>query len=263
MADRLKGKIALVFGAGSVGPGWGNGKAAAVAYAREGAIDHAVDVNPAASEETRGIIAGEGGTAVAHAADVRQSDDILRVVQAVQKQHGRIDILHNNVGMTAMGGSVELAEAEWHRILDLNATSVFLACKHVLPIMRAQQKGAIVNISSAAAIRVGRYPYIAYNAAKAAVNQMTQAIAIENARQGIRCNAIMPGLMDTPLIHQQIVGQYGSTEEMIKARNEGSPTGKMGDGWDVAWAAVFLASDEAKFVNGVCLPVDGGSHCRG
>ncbi|MGE0725870.1 MAG: SDR family NAD(P)-dependent oxidoreductase, partial [Alphaproteobacteria bacterium] len=236
MADRLKGKVALVFGAGSVGPGWGNGKATAVAFAREGAIVHAVDVNPAAAEETRTIIAGEGGACLAHAADVRRSDDIARVVAATVERHGRIDVLHNNVGMTAMGGAVELDEAEWRRILDLNATSVFLARKHVLPIMRAQRKGAIVNISSLAAIRVGRYPYIAYNAAKAAVNQMTRAIAIENARQGIRCNAIMPGLMDTPLIHQQIAGQYSSTEEMIKARNEGSPTGKMGDGWDVAWA---------------------------
>jgi NAD(P)-dependent dehydrogenase (short-subunit alcohol dehydrogenase family) len=262
MANRLDDKIALVFGAGSVGPGWGNGKATAVLFAREGAKVVGVDVNRAAAEETRAIIAEAGGTGHAEVADVTKSDQIRAVVDRTMQRYGRIDVLHNNVGITEMGGPVELSEESWHRVMDINATSIFLTCKHVLPIMEKQGKGAIVNISSIAAIRYTGYPYVAYYAAKAAVNQFTVGLALQYAAKGIRVNAIMPGLMNTPLIHQQISGQYKTAEEMVAARDALVPTGKMGTGWDIANAALFLASDDASYITGVCLSVDGGLHAK-
>jgi NAD(P)-dependent dehydrogenase (short-subunit alcohol dehydrogenase family) len=259
---RLKDKVALVFGAGSVGPGWGNGKASAVSYAREGAVAICVDIKLAAAMETVGIIAGEGGRAEAHACDVTDGAEVEALVAAVAKRHGCIDILHNNVGTTTMGGPPDLTEDQWRRALDTNVTGAFLACKHVIPHMLARKKGVITNISSVAAIRYTGYPYASYYAAKGAVNQFTVGIAIQYARDGIRANAIMPGMMDTPLIHQQISGQYASAEEMVKARHEATPMGRMGTGWDIANAAVFLASDEAQYITGVCLPVDGGLTAR-
>jgi NAD(P)-dependent dehydrogenase (short-subunit alcohol dehydrogenase family) len=262
MAKRLEGKIALVFGAGSVGPGWGNGKATAALFAREGAKVVGVDVNPAAAEETRVIIAEAGGTFHVEVADVTKSDQIRSVVERTMQRFGRIDVLHNNVGITEMGGPVELSEESWHRVMDINATSIFLTCKHVLPIMEKQGKGAIVNISSIAAIRYTGYPYVAYYAAKAAVNQFTVGLALQYAAKGIRVNAIMPGLMNTPLIHQQISGQYKTAEEMVAARDALVPTGKMGTGRDIANAALFLASDDASYITGVCLSVDGGLHAK-
>lgn len=262
MAGRLQDKVAIVFGAGSVGEGWGNGKATAVVFAREGATVACVDRNAEAAAETASIITGEGGRASAHACDVTRSDQVKAVVDAVMGLEGRIDVLHNNVGFAQMGGPIELSEADWQRTFDLNIKGCFLACKHVLPVMLAQKKGAIVNISSLAAIRYTGYPYSAYYASKAAVNQFTVGLALQYAKDGIRANAILPGMMDTPLIYQQIAGQYASKEEMVAARNAATPTGRMGTGWDIAHAAAFLASDEAGFINGVCLPVDGGASCK-
>ena len=262
MPGRLKDKVALVFGAGSVGEGWGNGKAAAVAYAREGAAVAAVDLKIRAAEETRRIIEGEGGRAAAHAADVTRLDEIQQVVGAVHGAFGRIDILHNNVGMNIPGGPVEATEESWDRVMAVNAKSVFLTCKCVLPIMERQGAGAIVNISSLASIRWVGYPYISYYASKAAVNNVTRAIAVQYAEKGIRANSILPGLMNTPHIYQQISGYYASAEEMVRAREAIPPMKRMGDGWDVAWAAVFLASDEARYITGVELCVDGGLHCK-
>ncbi len=262
MAERLQQKIALVFGAGSSGPGWGNGKAVAVEFAREGAKVIAVDLNLAAAEETRRFIEQEGGSCTALAADVTNSESVKGAVTAPMAQYGCIDILHKNVGVTKMGGPVELAEEEWHRAIDLNLTSVYLTCKHVLPIMVHQGSGAIINISSLAAIRYTGYPYFAYYVAKAGVNQATVAIALQYAAQGIRANAIVAGFIDTPLIHTQISGQYASSDEMIRERNRLTPMGRMGTAWDIAKAAVFLASDEAQYITGVCLPVDGGASAR-
>lgn len=262
MADRLAGKVALVVGAGSSGPGWGNGKAAAVAYAREGARVACLDLSEAAAAETAHIIVEEGHEAAAFAADVTDPGSVSGAVAAVLRQFERIDVLHNNVGATAMGGPDELDEEAWHRAIDLNVGSVYRTCRAVLPHMRARRSGAIVNISSLAAIRWIGYPYFAYSAAKAAVNQATVAIALQYAPDGIRANAIMPGLMDTPMIYQQIAGRYASPEEMVAARGRMVPLGRMGDAWDVAAAAVFLASDEARFITGVCLPVDGGQSCN-
>ena len=258
----LKDRVALVFGAGCVGPGWGNGNAASVAYAEAGAIVACVDRDLAAAEATAALVAERGGTAHALAADVTDGASMERAVGTVLERHGAIDVLHNNVGLAGMGGPVELDEAAWDRLIAVNLKGVFLACKHVLPVMQRQGKGAIVNISSVAAIRWTGYPYAAYYAAKAGVNQLTVGIALQYAREGIRANAIMPGLMDTPLIHQQIVGQYASDEAMVAARNAACPMGRMGTAWDVANAAVFLASDAAAYITGVCLPVDGGQSCR-
>jgi NAD(P)-dependent dehydrogenase (short-subunit alcohol dehydrogenase family) len=261
MADRLKGKTAIVFGAGSSGPGWGNGKAAAVAYAREGASIACVDLVQAAAEETAAIIAGEGGAALAIAADVTSQASVEAAASAAVERFGRIDILHNNVGFTHMGGPVELSEEQFKAAIDLNLGPVYRTSKAVIPHMLKGGGGAIVNISSLAAIRWTGYPYFAYYATKAAVNQATMALAMQYARQGIRANCIMPGMMDTPLIYKQISGQYASVDEMVAARNAAVPMGKMGTAWDIAAAAVFLASDEAKFITGICLPVDGGQSC--
>jgi len=261
MVDRLKGKTAIVFGAGSSGPGWGNGKAAAVAYAREGAQVACIDLVQAAADETASIIEGEGGVAIAVAADVTDAASVAGAVSQVVSRFGRIDILHNNVGVTHMGGPVELSEEQFKAALDLNIGPIYRTAKAVIPHMLEQGGGVIINISSLAAIRWVGYPYFAYYATKAAVNQATVALAMQYARQGIRANCIMPGLIDTPLIYKQISGQYASVDEMVAARNAAVPVGRMGSAWDVAHAAVFLASDEAQFITGVCLPVDGGQSC--
>ncbi|MGL5737052.1 MAG: SDR family NAD(P)-dependent oxidoreductase [Beijerinckiaceae bacterium] len=263
MMLRLQDRVAVVFGAGSVGPGWGNGKASAVAYARAGAIVCCVDVNEAAARETADIISNEGGkTPLWTACDVTNEVQVKATVDRVEKQFGRIDILHNNVGTTKMGGPPDLSLDDWRRQLDINLTGAFLACKYVIPVMQRQKRGVITNISSSAGLRYTGYPYASYYAAKGGVNQFTVGIALQYARDGLRCNAILPGLMDTPLIHQQISGQYESTEAMLAARHAASPTGRMGTGWDIANAAVFLASDEAAYINAVCLPVDGGLTAR-
>lgn len=258
--DRMKDKVVLVFGAGSVGPGWGNGKAAAVAYAREGARVVCVDVNLDAAENTLQAIQEEGGEGLAISADVTKSAEIEAAVERTMERFGRIDVLHNNVGINLPGGAAEATEESWRRVMDVNLTSAFLTCKAVLPIMERQGKGAIINISSLAAIRWTGYPYVSYYASKAALNHFTRAIAIEYAAKGIRANAILPGIMDTPHIQKQISGYYGSVEEMRAKRDALSPMKRQGDGWDIAWASVFLASDEAKYITGIELPVDGGLH---
>ncbi|MET0170307.1 MAG: SDR family oxidoreductase [Aliihoeflea sp.] len=261
MSRRLSGKSAIVFGAGSSGPGWGNGKAAAVAYAREGARVACVDLDEKAARETADIITSEGNEAIACSANVTELGSIEAAAAHCVAAFGAIDILHNNVGVTHMGGPVELSESAFQAALDLNIGPVYRTAKAVLPHMLKAGGGAIVNISSLAAIRYVGYPYFAYYATKAAVNQATVALAMQYARQGIRANCIMPGLIDTPMIYKQISGQYASVDDMVAARNAMVPMGRMGTAWDVANAAVFLASDEARFITGVCLPVDGGQNC--
>jgi NAD(P)-dependent dehydrogenase (short-subunit alcohol dehydrogenase family) len=258
---RIEDKVVLVFGAGSVGEGWGNGKAAAVAYAREGGRVACVDIDRAAAEATAAVIAGEGGEALALAADVTDAGSIAAAVGAVARRWGRVDVLHNNVGINAPGGAAEASEESWRRVLDANLTSVFLTCKAVLPIMEAQGKGAIVNIASLAAIRWTGYPYVSYYASKAGVCHLTRAIAVEYAARGVRANTVLPGIIDTPHVYRQIAGYHGDVEEMRAKRAALVPMKRQGDAWDVAWASVFLASDEAKFITGVELPVDGGHAC--
>jgi NAD(P)-dependent dehydrogenase (short-subunit alcohol dehydrogenase family) len=262
MTRRFDGRVAVVFGAGAVGPGWGNGKAAAVQYARDGATVAAIDIALDAARETVDIIRGEGGSAEAWRCDVTKRAEIAAVVAEIHARYGRIDVLHNNVGLPAMGTTDSLSEAEWDHAMDVNLKSVFLTCQAVLPIMVAQGKGAIVNISSVAAIRYTGYPYPAYYASKAALNHLTASIALEYAKKGIRANAIMPGMMNTPHIGKAIVGQYASEAEMVEKRNALCPTGRMGTGWDIARAAAFLASDEADYITGQVLAVDGGLTVR-
>jgi NAD(P)-dependent dehydrogenase (short-subunit alcohol dehydrogenase family) len=263
MKQRIPGKVALVVGAGSDGPGWGNGKATAVLYARHGAKVFAVDRNGEAVEETRRLIEAEGGHCVAHVADVTQADAVRAMVEHCLAAYGRVDILHNNVGTGVIGGPVEASEESWDHVFNVNVKSAFLTCKHVLPLMVEQGGGAIVNISSIAAIRWSGVSYISYNASKAALNQFTQTVALEYAGRGVRCNAVMPGLMDTPHVYHKLAGQYGDggAESLREARRRQVPLGVPGDAWDIAHAALFLASDEAKYVTGTVLTVDGGMTC--
>ena len=264
MAERLAGKVALVIGAGSSGPGWGNGKATAVLFAREGAKVVCVDVNGAAAEETAGLIAAEGGVAVAIAADATCSEDVKRLVDATVQRFGRIDILDNNVGIAVLGGVEDLAESEWDRVFSVNLKSCFLAMKHVVPVMKAQEGGSIINISSLVSISYTGVPYVSYSSSKAALNHLTRVSAAEHARSGVRINAILPGLMKTPMVVNAAFGKaYGDDEEAIwKARDAQVPMGRQGDAWDVAEAALFLASDASKYITGIELVVDGGITLR-
>ena len=257
---RLENKVALITGAGSVGPGWGNGKSTAVAFAREGASIFAVDLVPEAAAETQAIIASEGGVCETHHCDVTDAAQVKATIDACVAQFGRIDILVNNVGGSVPGGPVELSLDEWQGQLDFNLTSAFLACKHAIPHMERQGGGAIVNISSIAGHRHIGNDHVGYAASKAGLVQFGRALAVKYAPLGIRCNSISPGLMHTPLVEVRLAGQYGAGDAsaLIEKRNKQVPMGHMGEGWDVAYAALYLASNEAKYVTAADLVVDGG-----
>ena len=261
---RLEHKVAIVVGAGQTpGATIGNGRATSILFAREGAEVLLVDRDLASAEQTREMIEKEGGTASTFEADVTDEDACRALAASCVERYGRIDILHNNVGIGGGdAGPTRLAAEDWDRIFNVNLKSMFLTCKHVLPVMREQVGGNIVNISSAAAVcSVG---IVAYKTSKAGVNAFTHALAIGNAKYGIRANVIMPGLMNTPMAIEGISQARGiDREDLIRARDAAVPLGqKMGTAWDVAYAALFLASDEAKFVTGVVLPVDGGQSAR-
>ena len=274
MSGKLQDRVVIVVGAGSVGPGWGNGKAAAVLYAREGAKVLAVDIDPEAAAETADIIAGEGGAAETFTADVSRTERVHAMVEACLDRFGRIDVLHNNVGFVAPSPTVELSDAEWDRFHNVNLKSMFLTCRAALPAMerngfrtdgqgRKIGRGAIVNIASIAGIRWLGVPYIAYSVTKGGILPLTRSIAVEYASRGIRANAILPGLMNTPMVVEPLKETYGGNpEKMAEARNALCPTGYMGDGWDVGHAAVFLASDDARYITGAELVVDGGFTAR-
>jgi NAD(P)-dependent dehydrogenase (short-subunit alcohol dehydrogenase family) len=259
---RLDGKTAIVVGAGSIGPGWGNGKATAVTFAREGAQVFCVDRNATAAGETAEIITKEGGHAVAFAADASRAADIEAMVASCLKTYGRIDVLDNNVGIAETGSVVDVAEADWDRVFAINLKSAYLAMKHVIPVMVSQGGGSIINISSIASIRHLGISYVTYATTKAAMNQMTRTTAVEFAGQRVRVNAILPGLMKTPMVAHSagLAASYakGDVEAMWRARDAQVPMGHMGDAWDVANAALFLASDESRYVTGIELVVDGG-----
>lgn len=260
MDKRLEGKVAIVTGAGQTpGDTIGNGRATSVLFARAGAKVMLVDSRLDSAQETQTMIAKEGGESFALAADVTRADDCRRMAEKCVETWGRIDILVNNVGVGGEDqGPVKLKEEVWDRIFAVNLKSMFLTCKYVLPYMEKQESGSIVNISSAAAVCA--VSMLAYKTSKAGVNALTHSIAMKYAKKGIRVNAIMPGLMNTPMAIEGISRFRGvSKEELIKARNSMVPLkGGMGTGWDTAYAALFLASDEAKFITAVVLPVDGG-----
>jgi len=259
MGERLKGKVAIVTGAGSIGPGMGNGKATAVLFAREGARVMAVDLNPEAAEETRRLIEGEGGECFTFKADVSKASDCERMVEACLERFGRVDILDNNVGMGGYGGPVETSEEVWDRTMTINLKSMFLTCKYVLPHMEKQGSGVIINISSINALRAQPYPALAYSVSKAGVIAFTREVALQYAAKGIRVNTIILGLMKTPRIAVYYAGTAaGDVEEMWRRRDAMSPTGRQGDAWDTAHAALFLASEEAKYITGTTLTIDGG-----
>lgn len=258
---RLDGKVALVTGAGSAGPGWGNGKATAVLMARQGARVFALDNRAEAVEETLGLIRGAGHEAEGHIADVTLAAEVEAAVAACLARFGRLDILVNNVGGSFPGGAESMAEADWDRQLDFNLRSAFLGCKYALPVMKAQGCGAIVNLSSIAALRMSAdRPHVAYSASKYGILALTKSVAMEHARLGIRCNTVIPGLMHTPLVENRLVRQLGANDAaaLIAKRNAQIPMGKMGDAWDIAHAVLFLASDEARHITGTELLVDGG-----
>ena len=262
---RLADKIAVVVGAGQTpGDTIGNGRATALLFAREGAQVLCVDRVLERAEETAAEIRSEGGEAQAqaYAADVAKEADCAAMVAAALDRFGRIDILHNNVGIGGGDGPVEtLDEAAWDRIVAVNLKGMWLTIKHALPAMREAGGGAIVNISSLAAIAPAGI--IAYEVSKAGVNKLTTSVAALNARHRIRCNAIMPGLIDTPMAIQGWAGRSGEEQAKVREkRNARVPLGAMGSAWDVARAALFLASDDAKFITGAILPVDGGMSVR-
>ena len=261
MSGRLEGKVAVITGAGSVGPGWGNGRAAAVLFAREGAKVFAVDLDPGALTET---VRRVEGTIVTHTCDVTDNDSVAAMIEACRSEFGRVDILVNNVGGSRPGGAAELSESDWHAQLDYNLTSVFLTCKHAIPVMREQRGGAIVNTASTSGIRWTGSPQVGYASAKAAVIQFSRVTAVQHAADGIRVNTVVPGQLHTPMVEARLAGQRagGDVDTLLAQRQARIPLGFMGDGRDTAYAALFLASDEARFVTGTEIVVDGGMTVR-
>lgn len=262
MSQRVRDRVAIVSGAGSIGPGWGNGKAISCLLAREGAKVLCVDRNPDAAAETAELIRAEGGTAEVGVADVADPDQVRDMVAACIRSFGRIDILCNNVGIAEVGGVVDLPVETWDRVFDINLKSCFLAMKHAIPHMVANGGGSVINISSIASLRYTGVAYASYSATKAAMNHLTRTTAVEFAPRKVRVNAVLPGLMKTPMVERSagLADSYGGgdIEEMWRVRAAQCPMGEMGDAWDVANAVLFLASDESRYVTGIELVVDGG-----
>ena len=261
---RLAGKVVLVTGAGCVGPGWGNGRAIAVRFALEGARVLGADRELTRVAETIERAGAAGGAIRPWQCDVTDSASVAAMVEACLREWGRLDILVNNVGGSAPGGPVEMSEEVWDTQVDSNLKSVFLTCKHVLPVMERQGGGAIVNISSTSGLRWTGAAQVAYAATKAGVIQATRVIAVQYAPMGIRANCVVPGQLHTPMVETRLARQRadGDIQALLAARQKRIPAGFMGDGRDTANAALFLASDEARFVTGTEIIVDGGMTVR-
>ncbi len=256
MPNRLAGKSAIITGAGSRADGIGNGRATAILFAREGADLLLVDRDEANVQATLDMIRAEGNDAAIAVADVTATEDCARIVADAVTRYGKLDILHNNVGIGGRGTVEEVSEAEWDHVQRVNVTSMMLTCKHAVPALRANGGGAITNVSSIAALRPRGLT--AYSVSKAAVATLTQALAVDHGRDRIRANCIMPGPVYTPMVYSG-----GMPDELRERRKNASLLKIEGEGWDIGWAAVFLASDEARYVTGVILPVDGGVTVRG
>ena len=255
---RFKDRVAFIAGAGASSPGWSNGKAVSVLLAREGAKIFALDRSPDYLAETIEAIRSEGGECVAHTADVTSEADIKAAVARCMDLYGRIDVLFNNVGLQAIGGPEDIEEDVWDRLMTANVKSMYLTCRHILPVMVKQHGGVIVNNSSLAAISF-LYPSVAYSSSKGAVDSFTRNVAVQYAGRGIRVVAVRPGLMATPRITHRMKARFGDGyEEALGQRNKVVPMGYMGDAWDVAKAVAFLASDDAKYITATELVVDGG-----
>lgn len=256
---KLDGKVAIVTGCGSIGSGWGNGKAIAALLARQGASVLGVDIDLEAAQQTRAVVAEEGHVLDVARCDVTDSAAVEALVADCLARYGRLDILINNVGQSEPGTPASMNEIVWRRQLDLNLTSAFLTSKAALPIMERQGSGAIVNISSVAGMRWVGKDQVGYAAAKAGLVQFTKVTAVAYARSGIRLNCVVPGLMFTPLV-RRLADRYnnGDFDAMVAKRHAQVPMGRMGDAWDVAHAALFLASDEARYITGTEIVVDGG-----
>jgi NAD(P)-dependent dehydrogenase (short-subunit alcohol dehydrogenase family) len=264
MAGRLQDKVAIITGAGCVGPGWGNGRAAAVIFAREGAKIFAVDLKMEAMEETVARARELGGEIVTHSCDATNHDDVARMVRACVDAFGKVDVLVNNVGGSAAGGAVQLSEEAWDRQIDVNLKSTFLTCKHIIPEMEKAGGGSIVNTASTSGLRWTGSAQVAYAASKAAIIQFSRVTAVEYAPKRIRVNTVVPGQLHTPMVETRLAGQRagGDVAALLSSRLKRIPLGFMGDGRDTAHAALFLASDEARFVTGTEIVVDGGMIAR-
>jgi NAD(P)-dependent dehydrogenase (short-subunit alcohol dehydrogenase family) len=264
MSARLAGKVAIVTGAGCVGPGWGNGRATCVRFAEEGAKIFAVDRNLDSVTETVERVKKAGGEIVVQYCDVTDNDSVAAMVAGCLKQYGRIDVLVNNVGGSAAGGPVEMAKEVWDSQIATNLNSVFLTLKHVLPVMEKQKSGAIVNLASTSGIRWTGAAQVGYAATKAGVIQLSRVVAVQYASRGIRVNTVTPGQLHTPMVEVRLAKQRagGDVEALLKSRIARIPQGFMGDGRDTANAALYLASDEARFVTGTEIIVDGGMSVR-
>jgi NAD(P)-dependent dehydrogenase (short-subunit alcohol dehydrogenase family) len=261
---RLAGKVVLVTGAGSVGPGWGNGRAMACRFAEEGAQVMGADREPGRMDETAQRIGAAGGVFEGIACDVTSSGSVAAMVARCIERFGRLDVLVNNVGGSARGGPVEMSEDVWDAQVDHNLKSVFLTCKHALPHLVAGGGGAIVNVSSTSGLRWTGAAQIAYAATKAGVIQFSRVLAVQYAPQGVRVNTVVPGQLHTPMVEARLAGQRagGDVEALLKQRQSRIPIPFMGDGRDTAAAALFLASDEARFITGTEIVVDGGMSVR-
>ena len=264
MSKRLEGKIALIMGAGSVGPGWGNGRATAARFAEEGAKIFGVDRDVERMTETIARVKDFDAEIETAFCDVTKTASILEAVNACIKRFGRIDILVNNVGGSAAGGPVDRSEEVGDSQVDSNLKSVFLTSKHVLPIMEAQGAGNIINIASTSGIRWTGSAQVAYAATKAGVIQLSRVVAMQYANKGIRVNTIIPGQLHTPMVEFRLAGQRagGDVTKLLETRQSRIPLPFMGDGRDTANAAVYFASDESRFVTGTELVVDGGMSVR-
>jgi hypothetical protein len=264
MSGRLQDRVAIVTGAGCIGPGWGNGRATCVRFAEEGAKIFAVERDLDRAAETVERVKAVGGEIELHQCDVTENGAVAAMVAACVKRFGRIDVLVNNVGGSAAGGPVEMTEEIWDAQLDFNLSSVFLTLKHVLPVMEKQKSGAIVNLASTSGIRFTGSPQVGYAATKAGVIQLSRVVAVQYAARGIRVNTVVPGQLDTPMVEARLAKQRagGDVEALLKTRVARIPQGFMGDGRDTANAALFLASDEARFVTGTEIIVDGGMSVR-